>query len=336
VATDLGTRRARTPALIARRFHLHTAQLAGSPSICMSASSSRPIGWILDPMSHRPTPEEVSAMQSQLLGSYAVILLVSSQLPALLFQADWGAESRRRVGDLSPFWRGLARLSIPADNLLHPFNTYAFRFLVQPFIEAHINQRLSQLDRAYLYLTHATLDPPLLPADRLVDARAQVQDLNETLKPWTSVRSLLRFVGPPVVGILVTALGSANIYEGIAGAGGEELFLLWLVVFFTAFYAAAFGSGAFHYKRSLFLAPGNTYQAEERLWAALGLQRRPEPAIDEILHGLASLAFAVFFAVGAASSAAGLGWKLVFGVAACGFLAVGPVYLKSAKMREPR
>lgn len=291
-------------------------------------------------MSHRPTPDEVSALHSRLLGAYAVILLMSSQLPAVLRVREWGAESRRRVGDLRPFWRGLALLSTPLDELLQPFNTWAFRFLVQPFTEAHINQPLSQLDRAYLYLTYGAQKESLLSSDWLVAARAEVRDLNETLTPWTSARALVRFVGPPVVGIVVTAFGSANIYEAIGGAGGEELFLLWQFVFFTAFYAAAFASGSFHWARECFLlrtpvAPENTYRAEEGLWAGLGLQRRPGLAMDEILHALAGLGFAVFFAVGV-GLAAPLGLKLVFGVLACGYLSIALVYLKSAKVREPR
>ena len=132
-----------------------------------------------------PTPDEVRAMHDQLLRSYAAILLRSSQLPAFMVGDRWGAESRRQVGDLGPVWRRILLLSIPFDALLRLLDAIAYRFLVLPFIESHINQRLSQLDRAYLYFTHASpasIVPP--SADWLVVARAQVQDLNETLKPW--------------------------------------------------------------------------------------------------------------------------------------------------------
>ncbi len=304
-----------------------------------------------------PTPDEVRAMHDQLLSSYAGILLRSSQLPALIRQDRWGAESRRQVGDLGPVWRGLFLLSIPFDALLRLSDSIAFRFLVLPFIESHINQRLSQLDRAYLYLTYASPVSIVLPsADWLVAARAQVRDLNETLKPWTSVRSLLRFLGPPVVGIL-GALGGGTIYEAVGGASGKALYQLGWAVISLAFYSAVVGASSFHYKRWLFLqqtpheADGtsleNTYRAEVGLWAALDLRRKPEPAIDEILHALASVGFAIFLAPGVAGS---LGLRLgdsqliaipavfglVYGVLVCGFLAAALVSLKAAAMRQPR
>ena len=303
-----------------------------------------------------PTPDEVRAMHDQLLSSYAAILLRSSRLPAFIVGDRWGAESRRQVGDLGPVWRGVFLLSIPFDALLRLLDAIAYRFLVLPFIESHINQRLSQLDRAYLYFTHASPASIVLPsADWLVAARAQVQELNETLKPWTSVRSLLRFLGPPVVGIL-GALGGGNIYEAVGSAGSEAVYQLGGAVFSLALYGAVFGASSFHYKRSLFLlqtpetigtAPGNAYRAEVLLWAALGLRRRPEPAIDEILHALISVAFALIFAFGIAGS---LGVRLgdaqpiaipavvtlVYGVLACGFLAAALVSLKAAARRQAR
>lgn len=333
-----------------------------SPAAAMKYPGGNPAARaavLAEEQATNPTPDEVRAMHDQLLSSYAAVLLRSSRLPARIFQGRWGAESRRQVGDLSPVWRGLFLLSIPFDALLRILDAVAYRFLVQPFIESHINQRLSQLDRAYLYFTHASPASIVLPsADWLVAARAQVQDLNETLKPWTSVRSLLRFLGPPVVGILAAALGGANIYEAVGGAGGEAVYQLGWVVFTLALYGAVFGASSFHYKRSLFLlrtpetngpTPENTYRAEVRLWAALDLRRRPEPAIDEILHAFASVVFAMFFAPGLAGSlgvrlgnsqpigiADTVAFTLVNGVLVCGFLAAALVSLKAAARRQAR
>jgi hypothetical protein len=286
-----------------------------------------------------PTPDGIRAMHDLLLASYAAILLRSSQLPAVFSQERWEVESRRQVGDLGPIWRGLVLLSIPFDAVIRIYYGPAARFLVQPFIESHISRRLTQLDRAYLYFTHvfpASLVLP--PADWLVAARAQVRDLNETLKSWTSVSSLLRFLGPPAVGILVATLGGA-------GVGSEELLLLGWAVGLTAFYASFIGASSFRSKRSLFLlptpetigtTPENTYRAEIGLWAALDLRRRPEPAIDEILHVLTSVVYAMFSAAVVAFSL-DVGLKtFFFGVLACGFLAAALVSLKAAAIRQPR
>jgi hypothetical protein len=199
-----------------------------------------------------------------------------------------------------PFFVG--RLFPPSSSLLSPGGIgryWAWRPLVRQFVEAHIDRRLGQLDRIYLYVHDFTAGEGAL-ATWIEQNRPDLADHKGHLHPWTSWTSLARLLAVPALGAAVGLLGSIS--------GGTLAAIIGWGLSLTI-YVPLIGGSSFAHKRWLFLDEPrvfleadedvNTYRAEDELWHVLGLRKTPEPALDLIFLAVPFLAYG---SVGVASN----------------------------------
>jgi hypothetical protein len=209
------------------------------------------------------------------------------------------------------------------------------RFLVASFTEAHIRGRLQELRDLYLYRRQASASS--IEREWLATQGEELAELHGSLPAWARLRSLLRALGPPLTAAALAALGAESLAEVALGSSLEGILVLALIAAGPLAYLTLVCGGAFFHKRALLLggpgdlvwdealtSPGaNVYQAEDRLWAALGVRKRPEPRIDTLCLAAAEVVFGGicgWLAVGSS------GWELFSGltvVIGCVVLALG-------------
>jgi hypothetical protein len=226
--------------------------------------------------------ELLEAAHRHLLQRYATIQSHSMSLPFFVaFPWGFGVDPLfQEVKFRQTFtWRSYGRV-------------FAVRPLVRPFIESHINRRLGELDRIYLYISEFTEGDGALSA-WIDEVRPDLAEHRARLHAWTSWTSLLRLIAVPALGAAIGLVGAIS---------GDTLLIVYSWFLTLVVYLPLFGGYSFAYKRSLFLGEPllleegidkNTYRAEEGLWDVLGRRRTLEPSIDLLYFATPFLTFGI-------------------------------------------
>jgi hypothetical protein len=203
--------------------------------------------------------KKLAKAHRDLLGRYATLLVDSMSLR--FFPARGNTATLRK----SNRWSGLA-----------------LRPLVHAFLGSHIDRRLRQLSRFYLYATDLT-DPDSELSKWLPKAREELEVRRATIVGWSSWKPLSQLVGVPTLIAAAAALG---------GLSGDVAAIVVSAIGAVIAYGLIFGGSSFRYKRSMFLGSpsgetSNTYQLEDKVWGLLGIRKQPEPSLDRVLGGIA-------------------------------------------------